>query len=95
MNAQRMFKMGLLSIIAATGLCGVSYGVAADADTRDHSKGETTTGGSDDSKMPESRASQLQVVDSEGNVYLLTPLQTKDGKVTVEYVVPYRMPTSH
>jgi hypothetical protein len=53
------------------------------------------TGGSDDSKMPQSRASQLQVVDSEGNVYFLTPLQTKDGKVTVEYVVPYRMPTSH
>jgi hypothetical protein len=115
MNTKSMFKMGLLSIIAATGLCGVSYGVAADADTRDHSKRETTTagsddfdagtrslseglmatGGSDDSKMPQSRASQLQVVDSEGNVYFLTPLQTKDGKVTVEYVVPYRMPTSH
>jgi len=115
MNAKSMFKMGFLSIIAATGLCGVSNGVAADVDTRDHSNGETTTAGSDDfdagirnrseglmatggsgdSKMPENRESQLQVVDSEGNIYLLTPLQTKDGKVTVEYVVPYRMPTSH
>ena len=45
--------------------------------------------------MPESRTSQLQVVDSEGNAYLLTPMQTKGGKVTVEYVVPYTMPTSH
>ena len=115
MNAKSMFKMGFLSMIAAIGLCGVSNGVAADADTRDHSKGETTTagsddfeagtrsrseglmatGGSDDSKMPESRASQLQVVDSEGNAYLLTPLETKHGKASVEYVVPYTMPTSH
>jgi hypothetical protein len=95
MNAKSMFKMGLLSIIAATGLCGVSNGVAADAGTRSRSEGLMATGGSDDSKMPESRASQLQVVDSGGNVYLLTPLQTKNGKVTVEYVVPYRMPTSH
>lgn len=94
MNAKSMFKMGFLSMIAAIGLCGVSNGAAADADTRDHGKGETTTAGSDDSKMSESRASQLQVVDSEGNVYLLTPLD-KHGKATVEYVVPYTNPTSH
>lgn len=48
MNAKSMFKIGFLSIIAATGLCGVSNGVAADAGTRDHSIGETTTAGSDD-----------------------------------------------
>jgi hypothetical protein len=114
MSAKSMFKMGLLSIIAATGLFGVSNGVAADVDIRDHSKGETTTagsddfdvdtrdhskglmstGGSDDVKMPVNRASQLQVVDSEGNVYLLTPLD-KHGKASVEYVVPYTNPTSH
>jgi hypothetical protein len=34
MNAKSMFKMGLLFIIAATGLCGVSNGIAADAHQR-------------------------------------------------------------
>ena len=114
MSAKSMFKMGLLSIIAATGLFGVSNGVAADVDIRSHNKGETSTagsddfdvdtrghsegvmstGGSDDVKMPENRASQRQVVDSEGNVYLLIPVD-KHGKATVEYVVPYINPTSH
>jgi hypothetical protein len=114
MSAKSMFMMGLLSIIAATGLFGVSNGVAADVDIRSHNKGVTaTTGsddfdvdtsghsegvtatrGSDDVKMPENRASQLQVVDSEGNVYLLIPLD-KHGKASVEYMVPYTNPTSH
>lgn len=94
MSAKSMFKMGLLSIIAATGLFGVSNGVAADVDIGSHNKGVTATGGSGDVKMPENRASHRQVVDSEGNVYLLTPLD-KHGKASVEYVVPYTMPTSH
>ena len=114
MSAKSMFKIGLLSIIAATGLFGVSNGVAADVDIRSHNKGMTatagsddfdvdtsghsegvmSTGGSDDVKMPEDRASHRQVVDSEGNVYLLTPLD-KHGKASVEYVVPYTMPMSH
>lgn len=114
MSARSRFKMGVLSIIAATGLFGVSNGVAADGDIRSHNKGVTntagsddfevdtsghregvmSTGGSDDVKMPENRASHRQVVDSEGNVYLLVPLD-KHGKASVEYVVPYTMPTSH
>lgn len=114
MTAKNMLKMGLLSIIATTGLLGVSNGIAADvdirsqrndvtattgfddldADTRNHGEGVMSAAGSDDGKIPEGRTSQRQVVDSEGNVYLLTPLD-KQGKASVEYVVPYTMPTSH
>jgi hypothetical protein len=61
-----MFKIEMLSIIAATELFGASNGVAADVDIRSHNKDVTATGGSDDVKMPENRASQLQMVDSEG-----------------------------
>jgi len=113
MSAKSMYQMGLLSIIAATGLFGVTNGVAAepdtrshnngvpatagsgdfDVDTRGHREGLKPTGGSDAGKMPGNRASQLQVVDSDGNVYLLTPLD-KQGKTSMEYVVPYTMPTS-
>lgn len=92
MSAKSVFKMGLLSMIAAAGLFGAANGFA---DTRDHVKSERSTAGSDDLKISESRASRLQVEDSEGNVYLLTPLRNRHGKVSVEYVVPYTMPTSH
>jgi len=92
MSTKSVFTMGFLSMIAAVGLFGASNGFA---DTRDHVKGERSTAGSDDLKIPESRASRLQVVDSEGNVYLLIPLKTKHGKASVEYLVPYTMPTSH
>jgi hypothetical protein len=107
MSTKSVFKMGFLSMVAATGLFGASNGFAADAHTTSNFEGvkantvvaaqaREATGDtravSDDVKMP---ATQRQVVDSNGNVYLLTPLQTKDGKASVEYVVPYTMPTSH
>jgi len=47
--------------------------------------------------------SHLEVIDSNGNAYLLIPLKTtegnkpvvaQDGKITVEYVHPYTNPTS-
>jgi hypothetical protein len=50
---------------------------------------------SGDMEIPETPAPQRQVVDSNGNIYLLIPLQTKNGKAFVEYRVPYTNPTSH
>jgi hypothetical protein len=90
-----MFKMGLLSMVAATGLFVASNGYAADANTTSQSEGVKAKAVSDDGKMPATPAPRWQVVDSKGNVYLLTQLKTSDGKVFVEYVSPYTMPTSH
>jgi len=95
MSAESVFKMGFLSMIAATGLFVALNGFAADARTTSNSEGVKAKAVADDVKIPETPAPRLQVVDAKGNVYLLTPLQTKDGKVSVEYVVPYTMPTSH
>jgi hypothetical protein len=92
MSAQSVFKMGFLSMIAGTGLFVASNGFAAEAHTTSNSEGVSAKAVSDDGKIP---APRWQVVDSKGNVYLLTPLKTKDGKVSVEYVTPYTMPTSH
>ena len=96
MSAQSRFKMGFLSIIiAATGLFVASNGFATDAHTTSQSEGVKAKAMSDDLKIRETPAPPLQVVDSKGNVYLLTQLKTSDGKASVEYVTPYTMPTSH
>ena len=92
MRAKSVFTLGFLSMIATVGLFGASNGFA---DPRDHVKAQRSATGSDDLNISEGRTLRLQVVDSEGNVYLLIPLKTKQGKATVEYVVPYTMPTSH
>ena len=103
MSAKRVFKMGFLSMIAVTGLFVASQGFATDAHITSNSKEMKSHTGvvaqaseaagvvqavSDDLKMPESRASQLRVVDSSGKVYLLTPMQTKDSKAFVGYTMP-------
>ena len=110
MSTKSMFKMGFLSMIAATGLFVASNGFAADAHTTSNFEGVKantsmaaqareatgdTRAASEDVRIPETAAPRWQVVDSKGTAYLLTPLQTKDGKASVEYVVPYTMPTSH
>ena len=110
MSTKSMFRMGFLSMIAATGLFGASSGFAADGHTTSNFEGVKANTGmaaqareatgetlavSDDLKIPETPAPRWQVVDAKGIVYLLTPLQTKDGKASVEYVVPYTNPTSH
>ena len=95
MSATSVFKMGFLSIIGATGLFVASNGFAADAHTTSTSEGVMAKAVSDDVKIPETPAPQRQVVDSNGNVYLLIPLKTSDGKAFVEYAVPYTNPTSH
>lgn len=103
MSTTKMFAIGLLSIMTATGLCGGSNGFAADGGTTNQADGMTadtdvrvqtreatgdTRVGSDGVKMS---VTPQQVVDAKGNVYLLIPLQTKEGKAFVEYT----MPTSH
>ena len=95
MSAQSVFKMGFLSMVAATGLFVASNGFAVEAHTTSQSEGVKAKAVSDDFKIPETPAPQWQVVDSKGNVYLLTPLKTSDGKVSVEYVHPYTMPVAH
>ncbi len=95
MSAKSVFKMGFLSMIAATGLFVASNGFAADAHITSISEGVTTKAVSDDVKIPETPAQRWQVVDAKGNVYLLIPMKTKDGKEYVEYAVPYTNPTSH
>jgi len=91
MSATSLFKMGFLSMIAATGLFVASNGFAADA----RQATDTTVAVSDDFKIQVTPGGGWQVVDSKGNVYRLIPLKTKDGKVSVEYVTQYTMPTSH
>ena len=95
MSTKSVFKMGFLSVIAATGLFGASNGFAADVHTTSNFEGVKAKAVSDDMKIPEATAPRWQVVDSKGNVYLLIPMKTKHGKEYVEYAVPYTNPTSH
>ena len=95
MSAKSVFKMGFLSMVAATGLFVASNGFAADAHTTSKFEGVKANTGtatharsgnsdtlawSDDFKIPETPAPHWQVVDSKGNVYLLNQLKIKDGK---------------
>ena len=95
MNAKSVFKMGFLSMIAATGLFGAANGFANTGHTTSNSEGVRTTTGveaealeatedkpvvADDVQIPETSASRDQVVNSEENVNRLTPPQTKGGK---------------
>jgi len=110
MSAKSMFKMGFLSMVAATGLFGVSNGFAADGHTTSNFEGVKANTGmaaqvreatgdtraaSDDVKIPETPAPRWQVVDAKGNVYRLTLLKTKDGNACGEDLHPYTMPMSH
>ncbi|MGH7148205.1 MAG: hypothetical protein ACREIJ_09955 [Nitrospiraceae bacterium] len=89
MSAKSVFKMGFLSMIAATGLFGASNGFAADA----REATDTTVAVSNDFKIQVTPGGSWKVVDSKGNVYLLTEL--KDGKAPKEHLYSYTKPTSH
>ena len=89
MSAKSVFKMGFLSMIAATGLFGASNGFATEAHTTSNSKGVTATAVSDEVKIPETPAPRIQVMDSKGNVYVLVPLKMKDGKACEEPLHSY------
>ena len=95
MSAKSVFKMGFLSMVAATGLFVASIGFAADAHTTSKFEGVKANSGtatharsgnndtltwSDDFKIPETPAPHWQVVDTKGNVYLLNRLAIKGDK---------------
>jgi hypothetical protein len=103
MSAKSVFKMGFLSMIAATGLFVASNGFAADAHTTSKFEGVKANMGtavhsrqgnsdtlsvSDDFKIPETPAPHWQVVDSKGNVYLLNQQKIKDGKTNRKIALP-------
>ncbi|MCI0426892.1 MAG: hypothetical protein L0Z46_02605 [Nitrospiraceae bacterium] len=103
MSAKSVFKRGLLSMIAATGLLVASNGFAADAHTTSKFEGVKANTGmavharegsgdtlavSDDFKIPETPAPHWQVVDSKGNIYLLNQLKIKDGKTNRKIALP-------
>ena len=99
MSAKSVFKMGFLSMIAAIGLFGASNGFADTGHTTSKYEGVTANTGvkaqareatedtrvvSADVQIPETPAPRDQVVDSEGNIYRLTPLQTQRGSSQVD-----------
>ena len=92
MSAKSVFKMGFLSMIAATGLFGAASGFADTGHTTSNSEGVTANTGVKaraleatedtrvvlaDVQIPETPEPRDQVVDSEGNIYRLIPLQTQ------------------
>ena len=103
MSAKSVFKMELLSMIAATGLFVASNGFAADAHTTSKFEGVKANSGtatharsgnndtltwSDDFKIPETPAPHWQVVDTKGNVYLLNRLAIKGDKQNRTIALP-------
>ena len=92
MRATNVFKMGLLSMVAAAGLFVASNGLAADAHSTTKFEGVKANSGmathgrsgnndtltwSEEFKIPDTPAPHWQVVDSKGNVYLLNRLKIK------------------
>jgi len=103
MSATSVFKMGLLSMVAATGLFLASNGFAADAHTTSKFEGVKANSGaatharsgntdtltwSDDFKIPETPAPHWQVVDTKGNVFLLNRLAIKGDKQNRTIALP-------
>ena len=103
MSAKSLFKIGFLSMIAATGLFVASNGFAADAHTTSKFEGVKANSGtatharsgnndtltwSDDFKIPETPAPHWQVVDTKGNVYLLNRLAIKGDKQNRTITLP-------
>jgi hypothetical protein len=103
MSAKSVFKMGFLSMVAATGLLVASIGFAADVHTTGKFEGVKANSGSatharsgnsdtltwsDDFKIPETPAPHWQVVDTKGNVYLLNRLAIKGDKQNRTITLP-------
>jgi hypothetical protein len=99
-SAKSVFKMGFLSMIAATGLFGAANGFADTGHTTHNSEGVTAHTGvnaqaleaTEDVKTLEALeapAPRNQVVDSEGNINRVTPPQTNDGKESGKRMRPF------
>jgi hypothetical protein len=89
MNAKILGMMAALILLAEAGLFVALNGFAADGQIVGNGEGVRATAMSNEVKILGTPASQWQVVDSKGNVYLLTPLKTKDGEACGEYLHPY------
>ena len=102
MNAQGLSKVRVLSLVAATLMFAASTVFAGDKPSQSGSNVElkpmVATQQNLNVKDLDEQVSHLEVVDSNGNAYLLIPLKmadgkspvvAKDGKITVEYVHPY------
>jgi len=103
MSGKNLFTMGLLSVIAATGLFMASDSFAADAHTTSKFEGVKANTGmathgrqgntdtltwSDEFKIPDTPAPHWQVVDSKGNVFLLQRLKIKGDKENRTITIP-------
>lgn len=104
MITRRLSKAGVLPIIAAVVMIAAPNGFAADLPAKSSSmelKPKAVPQTKMDVKDLDEQVSHLEVVDSNGNAYLLIPLKTtggnkpvvaQDGKIIVEYVHPYMEP---
>lgn len=103
MNTHSAVKLGILSLIAATGLFAAGTGFAGDLHTTSQFQGVKANSGtathgrsgnndtltwSDDFKVPDTPAPHWQVVDTKGNVYLLQRLTIKGDKHNRTITVP-------
>lgn len=103
MSSKHGFKMGFLSLVAATGLFFASNSFAADVHTTSKFEGVKANSGtathgrsgnndtltwSDDFKIPDTPAPHWQVVDTKGNVYLLNRLVIKGDKQNRTITLP-------
>lgn len=106
MRTQRIFKVGLLSMVAATGLFMASNSFAADAHTTSRFEGVKANSGtathgrsgnndtltwSEEFKIPDTPAPHWQVVDTKGNVYLLNRLVIKGAKPNRTIALPVQI----
>jgi hypothetical protein len=106
MRTQRMFKLGLLSMVAATGLFMASNSFAADAHITSKFEGVKANSGtathgrsgnndtltwSEEFKIPDTPAPHWQVVDTRGNVYLLNRLVIKGDKQNRTITLPVQI----
>jgi hypothetical protein len=75
MSAKSVFKIGFLSVIAATGLFAGSISFAADAPVATVAKPAV----SDHFRVKVIQDGRWQAVDSKGNVYLLTEVKNNQA----------------
>lgn len=106
MGGKSVSKMGLLSLVAATGLFFAANGFAADIHTTSKFEGVKANSGnathgrsgnndtltwSEDFKIPDTPAPHWQVVDTKGNVYLLNRLVIKGDKQNRTITLPVQI----
>lgn len=102
MNVKGLSKAGVLFVIVAAASFIVPSGFAADQPSKGSGgmelKAKPVMQKNLNVKELDEEVSHLEVVDSNGNGYLLIPLKTtagnkpvvtEDGKIIVEYVHPY------